>query len=175
MSLSVFSSVIGPFGGFFASGFKRAFKIKVIINFSLVCRSIHLPCFCLGLWRHHSRSRRYHGQIRLPILDGHICERIHFKLHSDSLPSETAPTGMASFIFNAMYTIQTFFLGYDHETRATVADVLLSQGGLGEQRNPVSWKLNAIQLEICYFAFQKIPLLVLYFPALISKKMICFA
>ncbi|XP_025835902.1 phosphatidate cytidylyltransferase, photoreceptor-specific isoform X2 [Agrilus planipennis] len=26
--LSVFSSVIGPFGGFFASGFKRAFKIK---------------------------------------------------------------------------------------------------------------------------------------------------
>jgi CDP-diglyceride synthetase len=28
-SLSIFSSVIGPFGGFFASGFKRAFKIKV--------------------------------------------------------------------------------------------------------------------------------------------------
>lgn len=27
-SLSLFSSVIGPFGGFFASGFKRAFKIK---------------------------------------------------------------------------------------------------------------------------------------------------
>lgn len=26
--LSTFSSVIGPFGGFFASGFKRAFKIK---------------------------------------------------------------------------------------------------------------------------------------------------
>lgn len=30
LSLSTFSSVIGPFGGFFASGFKRAFKIKVI-------------------------------------------------------------------------------------------------------------------------------------------------
>lgn len=28
ISMSVFSSVIGPFGGFFASGFKRAFKIK---------------------------------------------------------------------------------------------------------------------------------------------------
>lgn len=28
LSLSTFSSVIGPFGGFFASGFKRAFKIK---------------------------------------------------------------------------------------------------------------------------------------------------
>lgn len=27
-SLSVFSSVVGPFGGFFASGFKRAFKVK---------------------------------------------------------------------------------------------------------------------------------------------------
>lgn len=29
ISLSMFSSIIGPFGGFFASGFKRAFKIKV--------------------------------------------------------------------------------------------------------------------------------------------------
>ncbi|XP_034256628.1 phosphatidate cytidylyltransferase, photoreceptor-specific [Thrips palmi] len=28
LSMSTFSSVIGPFGGFFASGFKRAFKIK---------------------------------------------------------------------------------------------------------------------------------------------------
>lgn len=26
--LSIFASVIGPFGGFFASGFKRAFKVK---------------------------------------------------------------------------------------------------------------------------------------------------
>ena len=29
ISMSMFASVIGPFGGFFASGFKRAFKIKV--------------------------------------------------------------------------------------------------------------------------------------------------
>jgi len=29
VSMSIFASVIGPFGGFFASGFKRAFKIKV--------------------------------------------------------------------------------------------------------------------------------------------------
>ncbi|XP_013775382.1 phosphatidate cytidylyltransferase, photoreceptor-specific-like isoform X1 [Limulus polyphemus] len=28
LSLSLFSSIIGPFGGFFASGFKRAFKLK---------------------------------------------------------------------------------------------------------------------------------------------------
>ena len=27
--LAAFGSLIGPFGGFFASGFKRAFKIKV--------------------------------------------------------------------------------------------------------------------------------------------------
>lgn len=28
IALSTFASLIGPFGGFFASGFKRAFKIK---------------------------------------------------------------------------------------------------------------------------------------------------
>ena len=28
LSLSLFGAIIGPFGGFFASGFKRAFKIK---------------------------------------------------------------------------------------------------------------------------------------------------
>jgi phosphatidate cytidylyltransferase len=28
LALSIFASTIGPFGGFFASGFKRAFKIK---------------------------------------------------------------------------------------------------------------------------------------------------
>lgn len=38
LSMSVFSSVIGPFGGFFASGFKRAFKIKV---WSLTCVCVH--------------------------------------------------------------------------------------------------------------------------------------
>lgn len=28
LALSLFSSILGPFGGFFASGFKRAFKVK---------------------------------------------------------------------------------------------------------------------------------------------------
>lgn len=32
IALSTFASLIGPFGGFFASGFKRAFKIKVRIK-----------------------------------------------------------------------------------------------------------------------------------------------
>lgn len=29
LCLGLFASIIAPFGGFFASGFKRAFKIKV--------------------------------------------------------------------------------------------------------------------------------------------------
>ena len=29
LALGLFASIIAPFGGFFASGFKRAFKIKV--------------------------------------------------------------------------------------------------------------------------------------------------
>lgn len=33
--MALFASLIGPFGGFFASGFKRAFKIKVYIFFFL--------------------------------------------------------------------------------------------------------------------------------------------
>ncbi|KAI4820499.1 hypothetical protein KUCAC02_028476 [Chaenocephalus aceratus] len=32
IALSSFASIIGPFGGFFASGFKRAFKIKNFAN-----------------------------------------------------------------------------------------------------------------------------------------------
>lgn len=30
LALGLFASIIAPFGGFFASGFKRAFKLKVI-------------------------------------------------------------------------------------------------------------------------------------------------
>ncbi|KAK1892931.1 Phosphatidate cytidylyltransferase 2 [Dissostichus eleginoides] len=32
IALSSFAPIMGPFGGFFASGFKRAFKIKNCIN-----------------------------------------------------------------------------------------------------------------------------------------------
>ncbi|MEQ2208410.1 Phosphatidate cytidylyltransferase 2 [Xenoophorus captivus] len=32
IALSSFASIVGPFGGFFASGFKRAFKIKDFAN-----------------------------------------------------------------------------------------------------------------------------------------------
>lgn len=43
--LSSFASLIGPFGGFFASGFKRAFKIKVALNYSLYIW-LYKCCFC---------------------------------------------------------------------------------------------------------------------------------
>jgi hypothetical protein len=33
LALGLFASIIAPFGGFFASGFKRAFKFKVLIIF----------------------------------------------------------------------------------------------------------------------------------------------
>jgi phosphatidate cytidylyltransferase len=36
LALGLFASIIAPFGGFFASGFKRAFKIKVCFA-SLFC------------------------------------------------------------------------------------------------------------------------------------------
>jgi hypothetical protein len=35
LALGLFASIIAPFGGFFASGFKRAFKIKVEFASSL--------------------------------------------------------------------------------------------------------------------------------------------
>jgi hypothetical protein len=41
--MSIFASVIGPFGGFFASGFKRAFKIKVEIRAEIVSTKDIVP------------------------------------------------------------------------------------------------------------------------------------
>lgn len=46
IALSTFASLIGPFGGFFASGFKRAFKIKVRKTVSQFCSD---SLFELGL------------------------------------------------------------------------------------------------------------------------------
>ena len=77
LSMSMFSSVIGPFGGFFASGFKRAFKIKVYF-ITLFYRKIILTILKLGFWRHHSRSWWYHGPFRLPVPHGYIRQRLHF-------------------------------------------------------------------------------------------------
>lgn len=37
LALGLFASIIAPFGGFFASGFKRAFKFKVLVLFVIIC------------------------------------------------------------------------------------------------------------------------------------------
>jgi len=62
--MSLFSSIIGPFGGFFASGFKRAFKIKVIHlkkMFTYLLYTLIFFFFILGFWRCDSRTWRYYG------------------------------------------------------------------------------------------------------------------
>lgn len=54
--LSAFGSLIGPFGGFFASGFKRAFKIKVRNTTLLLCRETIWPktsCLLLSYYFCH--------------------------------------------------------------------------------------------------------------------------
>lgn len=40
LGLGLFASIIAPFGGFFASGFKRAFKIKVHLVYCLFCLNL---------------------------------------------------------------------------------------------------------------------------------------
>ncbi len=60
--LVLFASFIAPFGGFFASGFKRAFQIKV-------------PYDCspkIGLRRNHPGARRRDGPVRLPVPNGTV-------------------------------------------------------------------------------------------------------
>ncbi|KAK5910515.1 hypothetical protein CesoFtcFv8_004343 [Champsocephalus esox] len=48
IALSSFTSIMGPFGGFFASGFKRGFKIKVGISDTFVYfKTIQLSLYCL--------------------------------------------------------------------------------------------------------------------------------
>lgn len=112
LSMSVFSSVIGPFGGFFASGFKRAFKIKVW-NFILLLFDkidnknsmafwtnlffhrfkLKIKMVFAGFWWYDSRPWWYYGSIRLSIFDGNICKRLHFQLYTHRITSKTVATG----------------------------------------------------------------------------------
>jgi len=41
--MAVFASLIAPFGGFFASGLKRAFKIKVRWGYPTSCPQLQAP------------------------------------------------------------------------------------------------------------------------------------
>ncbi len=92
--MSIFASVIGPFGGFFASGFKRAFKIKVVISLPALGISFGMCVLCVsGLWRYHPGPRRNHGPIRLSVSHGHLRQRLHPQLHSNGFASKTASAG----------------------------------------------------------------------------------
>jgi hypothetical protein len=55
--IATFASIIAPFGGFFASGVKRAFRIKVRIIPNLIS---------IGFRGCYSRTRGNYRQIRLP-------------------------------------------------------------------------------------------------------------
>jgi hypothetical protein len=61
LALGLFASIIAPFGGFFASGFKRAFKFKVLILFEIICwKYIHPQNLIMfihsGFWGQHTWS-----------------------------------------------------------------------------------------------------------------------
>lgn len=47
-----------------------------------------------GFWWYDSRPRWNYGSIRLSIPNGHICECLHFLIHTDSIASKTSPTGI---------------------------------------------------------------------------------
>lgn len=100
IALSTFASLIGPFGGFFASGFKRAFKIKVSshpaevthkpLNFCLytVFTYFEWPLHCelvlfyfVGLCGHHSWSWWNNGSFWLSVSDGDVRSCLHSKFY----------------------------------------------------------------------------------------------
>lgn len=45
LALSIFASLLAPFGGFFASGFKRAFKVKVTGSLGILDMGL-IVCNC---------------------------------------------------------------------------------------------------------------------------------
>jgi hypothetical protein len=79
--MSFFASIVAPFGGFFASGFKRAFRIKVreLAHVAVFCSRDSVHPFSLvvasGLWRLDPGPRRLHGSHGLP--DHHGRVRVH--------------------------------------------------------------------------------------------------
>lgn len=50
--MGLFASILGPFGGFFASGFKRAFKIKVGYPF-------RTRCYILSNWWYVTSAEKF--------------------------------------------------------------------------------------------------------------------
>ena len=111
IAMSLFASVIGPFGGFFASGFKRAFKIKVrpkssayLSTTSVMIYLVRMnylsffqdDFFCIvGFCRTNSWSRRRHGPLWLSGSDGMFCQRVHSILHPTGKPSQALQSSYA--------------------------------------------------------------------------------
>lgn len=100
IALSTFASLIGPFGGFFASGFKRAFKIKVSsqsvevthkpLNLCLYAVFTYLewPLHCelvpfhfIGLCGHYSWPWWNNGSFWLSVSDGDVRSCLHSKFY----------------------------------------------------------------------------------------------
>lgn len=59
--MALFASILGPFGGFFASGFKRAFKIKVIFFqfFSVFQSSLFFHISRIFMWSSLKFKKKY--------------------------------------------------------------------------------------------------------------------
>ena len=76
--LSLFASIIGPFGGFFASGFKRAFKIKDFGDIIPGHGGI-MDRLLIKIPKDPKLQRP--PQIRLPVPDGHLHKCLHPHIH----------------------------------------------------------------------------------------------
>ena len=70
LSLSVFASLLAPFGGFFASGFKRAFKVKVhsfFVQYNLSLREKLLQDFADVIPGHGGLVDRFDCQLLMAL------------------------------------------------------------------------------------------------------------
>ena len=81
-SLSVCFTLIGTVRVFF-----RYWSFRWVLRIRLQ-KSLQDQRF----WRHNSRPWRYHGQIRLSVLNGNIRERVHQQFHPMSFTSEIVST-----------------------------------------------------------------------------------
>ena len=91
--LALFSSLIAPFGGFFASGFKRAFKVKVTIwrllmDSCFFFNNLHVRAVLLFSLHRKICRKTVNGTItrqrfiKFWFLSGHVHEYKHFYLVS---------------------------------------------------------------------------------------------
>ena len=72
--LATFASLIAPFGGFFASGFKRAFKVKVSNHYCThFWLSLNIFDSFLGFCWCHSRAWWIDGSVWLSVANGILC------------------------------------------------------------------------------------------------------